>query len=288
MKKLIKKLKIDPYEIAEGLVVELWNLYEQLIFTINKLLGKYHFLKKNAILENRHIGERIFLLGNAPSLNDFDLTKLKNEIVIMVNKSFTHKDYEIIKPQYHIFVDPKLANGIWPIEYIETVLKKNPKVNLILNANWFYLEKFAPYKNKENIFWVKNKMVSLLFNNFNYDLTTYHACGGLGVVSHGFTLAAYTKAKKVYLIGVEANGVVKLMADQDSHFSGKDSDYANHKSLDWARDLKHMSRGIMTLNKVCNQYSKNKTEIINLNKKKSITLDMFPNEDWNNIFKNDV
>ena len=49
-----------------------------------------------------------------------------------------------------------------------------------------------------------------------------------------------------------------------------------------------MSRGIMTLNKVCNQYSKNKTEIINLNKKKSITLDMFPNEDWNNIFKNDV
>ena len=46
MKKLIKKLKIDPYEIAEGLVVELWNLYGQLIFTINKLLGKYHFLKK--------------------------------------------------------------------------------------------------------------------------------------------------------------------------------------------------------------------------------------------------
>ena len=93
MKKFIKKLKINPYEIAEGLVVELWNLYEQLIFTINKLLGKYHFLKKNAILENRHIGERIFLLGNAPSLNDFDLTKLKNEIVIMVNRSFTHKDY---------------------------------------------------------------------------------------------------------------------------------------------------------------------------------------------------
>ena len=94
-----------------------------------------------------------------------------------------------------------------------------------------------------------------------------------------------TKAKKVYLIGVEANGIVKLIADQDSHFSGKDPDYADHKSLDWARDLKHMSRGIMMLNKVYNLYSKNKTEIINLNKKKSIFLDMFPNEDWNNIFK---
>jgi len=288
MKKFIKKLNIDPYEIAEALVIELWNLYEQLIFTINKLLGKYHFLKKNAILKNRHIGERIFLLGNAPSLNDFDLTKLKNEIVIMVNRSFTHKDYEIIKPRYHIFVDPKLANGIWPIEYLETVLKKNPKVNLILNANWFYLEKFEPYKNKENVFWVKNKMISLLFNNFNYDLTTHHSCSGLGVVGHGFPIAAYTKAKKVYLIGVEGDGIIKLMANQDSHFQGKDPDYDNHTSSDWAKDLTMMSRGIKMLNKASNHYSKNRTEIINLNKKKSIILDMFTNEDWNNIFKNDV
>ena len=71
-----------------------------------------------------------------------------------MNRSFTHKDYEIIKPEYHIFVDPKLANGIWPIEYLDTVLRKNPKVNLILNAEWFYLKNFEPYRNKKNVFWV--------------------------------------------------------------------------------------------------------------------------------------
>tara|TARA_B110000285_G_scaffold158441_1_gene176787 strand:- start:1733 stop:2605 length:873 start_codon:yes stop_codon:yes gene_type:complete len=285
MKNFIKKFKYNPYEIADGIVIEIWNLYEELRYIINKLLGKYYFLKKNNILKDKHKNQRIFLLGNAPSLNDFDLTKLKNEIVIMVNRSFTHKDYEIIKPEYHIFVDPKLANGIWPIEYLDTVLRKNPKVNLILNAEWFYLKNFEPYRNKKNVFWVKNKIISLLFNNFNYDLTTNYSCSGLGVVGHGFPIAAYTKANKVYLIGVEGDGVIRLMANQNSHFSGKDPDYGKHTSLDWARDLSIMSRGMRMLNKVGEFYKRNGTEIINLNTKKSVVLDPFSNEDWNNIFK---
>ena len=84
MKNFIKKLKYDPYEIADGIVVEIWNLYDGLRFIINKLLGKYDFLKKNNVLKNKHKNQRIFLLGNAPSLNDFDLTNLlhsKNHLV---------------------------------------------------------------------------------------------------------------------------------------------------------------------------------------------------------------
>ena len=63
----------------------------------------------------------------------------------MVNRSFDHPDYETIQPNYHIIVDSKLASGVWPLDYID-IISKNPNVKLILNANWYHLEKFKVKK----------------------------------------------------------------------------------------------------------------------------------------------
>ena len=79
MKAFFKKLKYTPYEIADAIVVDLINMYEQIDFYFKKILGKYSFLKKNKSLKKIHADKRIFLLGNAPSLNDCDLKKLKDK-----------------------------------------------------------------------------------------------------------------------------------------------------------------------------------------------------------------
>ena len=84
MKAFFKKLKYTPFEIADALVLDLINFYEFISFYGLKIFGKYNFLKRNKILKNNHKDQRIFLLGNSPSLNNFDLKKLSNEIVIMV------------------------------------------------------------------------------------------------------------------------------------------------------------------------------------------------------------
>ena len=131
IKAFIKNLKYTPHEIADAIVVDLYNLYEQIEYIYKKLCGKYFFLKKNKILKDIHKEKRIFVLGNGPSLNDFDLKKLKNEIVIMVNRSFKHPDYAIIKPKYHIFVDSKLATGVWPMSFLDQIYEKNPEVKMI-------------------------------------------------------------------------------------------------------------------------------------------------------------
>lgn len=149
MKAFFKKLNFTPFELAEAIVSEMNNVYEKTLFYINRISGKYDFLKNNVYLKEIYKNKRVFLLGNGPSLNDFDLKKLNNEIVIMVNRSFEHPDYEIIKPKYHIFIDPKLATGDWPIEYLEIIYKKNPDVTLLLNAKWYHLEKFSKYRNKK-------------------------------------------------------------------------------------------------------------------------------------------
>ena len=77
------------------------------------------------------------------------------------------------------------------------IYKKNPNVKIILNSNWYYLEKFKEYRNNENIFWVKSKSVSLLFNNFNNDLTD--TISALGVSGHGLGTAIYAGSKKIYI-----------------------------------------------------------------------------------------
>ena len=281
MKKFIKKLKYNPHEIAEAIMSDLMTFYEIVEFNIDKLLGKYNCLKKNKILKGQKINQRIIILGNSPSLKEYDLKKLKNENVIMVNRSFRHEDYKIIKPEYHVFVDPKLANGVWPLEYLDEIYEKNPNVKLLLNAKLYNLNHFAKYKNNPNVFWIKDRLISLLFDTFETDLTKNFTNVG-NVVGAGLGLAIHLGAKKIYFMGMELNGVIKLLADQDSHFEGKDKDYDNHNSFKWSRDLSSNARGIklwIRMNDLC---VKKQIKLINLSKSK--LMDFMPLENFDELF----
>ncbi len=281
MKAFFKRNKYTPHEIADALVVDLINLYEHLSFICLNIFGKYSYLKKNKNLKNIHQHKRIFIIGNSPSINQFDLKKLKNDIVIMVNRSFNHKDYENIKPNYHIIVDPKLANGKWPIEYLDIILKKNPSVTLLLNSNWYYLEKFKKFKNMQNVYWVKNSSISLLLNNYNNNLSTKFNSSG-GVVGVGLSASIYFGSKEIYFLGVELNGVINLLANKDSHFGGKDPDYENHTSFEWARDLNINSRGIRKMTRFCDLCTKNNIKLTNLTK--TGLMDFIPRDNFDNFF----
>jgi hypothetical protein len=280
MKAFFKKLKYTPYELSDAIVIDLINLFELINFSIKKIFGKFHFLEKNEILKKVNIDKRIFLLGNAPSLNSIDIKKLKNEAVIMVNRSFEHPDYEIVKPKYHIIVDSKLASGEWPLEYIDLILKKNPSVTLLLNAKWFHLEKFSSFRNKKNIFWIMSNSISLLFNNFNNDLTSIFNSGA--VIEQGLSLAIFSGSNKIYIHGVELNGIAYLMTNKESHFSGKDTDYDNCDSWNYARAMNSSSRSIRQWHKLSDNCKKNGIELINLSK--SGLLDFIKRDEFKNLF----
>lgn len=59
-------------------------------------------LKRNTIFKDRHKGERVFILACGPSINQMDLTKLKNEYAIAFSSFFLHKDIRIINPKYYV------------------------------------------------------------------------------------------------------------------------------------------------------------------------------------------
>ena len=46
MKAFFKKLKYNPYEIADAIVIDLCNIYNCIGYQYNRLSGKYNFLKK--------------------------------------------------------------------------------------------------------------------------------------------------------------------------------------------------------------------------------------------------
>ena len=280
MKKLIKILKRDHFLIGEIFINEAVNLFSHFIYLIQNIFGQYKFLKKNIELKNIYKNKRIVIIANGPSINNYDLKKLKNEVLIMVNRSFLHPDYEFIKPNFHIFVDPKLASGQWPLKYIDIIFKKNPNVKLILNANWYNLEKFKKIRENKNVYWVKSKLTSLYFKRLNNNLCSLFST--LGVTGNAVSLASYLGSKKIYILGMELNGVIKMLNNEDSHFNGKDPDYEKHTILDWSRDLGHNARGLRYWYIFSESLKKKDIHLINLSN--TGLFNFVPTEDFNKLF----
>ncbi len=58
-------------------------------------------LKKNAVLRDRHMNERCFILANGPSIKRQDIKLLRDETCIVVSDFDRHPDYRVLKPRYH-------------------------------------------------------------------------------------------------------------------------------------------------------------------------------------------
>lgn len=62
-------------------------------------------LDKNRDLKNLKRGRTCFILGNGPSLNDLDLTRLSQEETFVVNSFWQHPQYQDIKPKNYVLID---------------------------------------------------------------------------------------------------------------------------------------------------------------------------------------
>ena len=110
-----------------------------------------------------------------------------------------------------------------------------------------------------------------------------HLYSTLGVTGHAVNLATYTGSKKIYILGMELNGVIKLLNHQDSHFSGKDPDYINHTIYDWAKDLSRNARGFRYWYAYVQNCKSKDIELINLSNKG--LFNFVPKADFNKLFR---
>jgi hypothetical protein len=115
MKKMMRKtlnLIRDPYMAPANVAQP--SLWSQIIWTKrykNAAKGIAETQNEERLLsyKDKHVKDRCFIIGNGPSLNDIDITLLKNEFTFGVNAIYTNYDRMWFYPTYYVVEDVFVA-----------------------------------------------------------------------------------------------------------------------------------------------------------------------------------
>ena len=224
--------------------------------------------KQRAILKlnDKNLGEGgdVFIVLNGPSISNQDLCKLEGKCTIFVNRGYQHSCYERIKPKYHVFVDSKMLNGIWSIDWFYKIKSLSPDTTFILPVSWYHKKEFKElYLSGVKIHW----------------MTTKYRLSSLGVAGNCIEFAMQQNFKKIFITGFEATGIAHELCNSRSHFYGINSENNRKNTLDYAQDLYMHSTHLRSLNRLADYASKKDIKIVNLTQ--GGILDMFQREDFN-------
>lgn len=240
---------------------------------------RYFGTEKNRELKGKHAGGRCFVVGNGPSIKTQNLKLLKDEITFFVNRAFLHPDYEYIQPTYHIFVDPKLQTGEWPVDFLDRVVEKNPNVTFLLSAKFYNDPKFQISKEKYNIYWIDMSLISTRFFKGEVDLSTIGIGGA--VVEAGILSAIYMGVKKVYFMGVDGNGLCYNLIGKESHYYGSNPEDLTKDVLTISKDLYFMSMSLRKWVYLANYCTRKNVELVNMTD--GGIIDVCPREDFEKL-----
>ena len=259
----------------------------QLQFYFGHSAGERNLLRQSAVLKDRHIGQRCFVLGAGSSVSSQDLQKLKGEFVISVSNTFVHPDIAMIRPKYH--VTPSIIGGHGSLYESEKFVK------------WLR-EMEAATHDSEMIFYIGDKPLieaNGLFRGRPIHWVRYASYSGYmdgpidlarlppvwSVSETAITLAVYMGFKNIYLLGIDHDW-----------FNGPLIYFYNHKTqhvlkpdqekLGWA-DAEFQMRRHADIFKRYKYLFGIKHNIFNANSNPKHYLDIFPKVDFDSLFKAD-
>lgn len=162
-------------------------------------------LATNRSQQERHAGERCFVLGNGPSAKFVDLLALRGKIVISVSNGYLHKDYAAIAPRYHCL--PQVASSV--MTEADLVAWFNEMHKHLGDAELFLNESEAPVVRRHGLF-AGRKIHYLAFRE-NFDEMTDRGIidisapvpGVQSVPVMAIMVAMYMGFKDVVLLGVD-------------------------------------------------------------------------------------
>ena len=163
-----------------------------------------------------HKGKRCFILGNGPSLRDVNLGKLKDEYVFSVNCFARVQNFELAKPNYHLWMDysffelrddqkynhEELINdyykmaGTGAICFVPDVaysfIKEN-KIDKILDVHYLLSGE-------------SNAVIPEIKYKLDDFITGYST-----VVQYAITVAIYMGFTEIYLLGCDSTSIISLL-----------------------------------------------------------------------------
>lgn len=223
--------------------------------------------KKMKSLPKEGEGRDIFIILNGPSLKTQDLSVLKGKDLMFVNRGFLHPLYKELQPKYHVFVDPKMLLGIWPLEWIDQIFEMCPNIRIIMPSKWHSHPHFASYKDDPRIFW-QYWQIPFYVNGVSTNCFSY-------AISQGFN--------NIFFTGFDGNSCAfDMIKSSESHFYGCDPELSNMTSLEHMNALYSTFLQLVDLVDFSKYCVKRDIKIYNLTN--GGILDMFVRRDFNDPY----
>jgi len=174
---------------------------------------------------NKYAGRRAFIIGNGPSLNKTDLTKLKGEITFGVNSIFYNFDQMGFKPTFYVVEDRLVA------EDRAEEIKALTGTTKIFGTELQYCLGGSLETIWANVIYDFSNYPG--FPNFSKDADQCLWVGG--TVSYlCMQLAYYMGFSEVYLVGFDHDYIVPKDVEIQGTVITSTSDDPNHFHPDWS------------------------------------------------------
>ena len=162
-------------------------------------------LKKINYLKNRFLGERIFIIGNGPSLNQLNLSLFKDEYTFAVNRFYLMYDKINWRPTFYTANDTRV------------VPDNQKEINFLNGSIFFFDEKFKDILRDDNdVCWYKHnssqdsKIDKIFSNNILNGIR-----GAGSVIGSAIQLSVHMGFKELILIGCDLNYIVNDTVKQE-------------------------------------------------------------------------
>lgn len=179
-------------------------------------------------LYNKFKGERCFIIGNGPSLNNHDLSKLEGEHVFAVN-SFYYKtqetgfrptffvveDDKVMEENFEHFIDYDCPYKFFPTEYQKYIPESE--------STYFFKMNHGYYQDGNPYFGVPRFSTNALDEVFCGQTVTYI----------NLQLAHYLGFTQVFLIGMDFHYIIPKEHQRDGHLILSTTDDPNHFHKDY-------------------------------------------------------
>lgn len=187
-----------------------------------------------ASLANRHRGERCVIIGNGPSLNDLDLSLLRDEITIGVNSIFLAdaidyplsyyvvEDSLVMKDNLNAIKEYRAGHKFFPSIYRELYDDAPVKEGSLGDVNFF---------NMNGGFYLRQSP-NFCVPRFSTDASERLYCGQ-SVTIVNLQLAYYMGFSEVYVIGMDFSYTIPETSEIDGNHILSTGDDPNHFHKDY-------------------------------------------------------
>lgn len=233
-------------------------------------------------LKNQYSGKRCFLIGNGPSLQAEDLTRLheNGEITFAFNRIYTIFDSTPWRPTFYISQDEKMLGGCQkivdklalPVKFIPIQLHWYHDIR-IHKAAWFYLK--APAMEGDKPLDFSDDISSVIFNSGTCMYTAAQ-------------IAAYMGFTEIYFIGVDHHFHISQNNNGEIIVDDSAKDYFSDKYNEDKANLYIPNTEKSTLTYVALKEQCDKRSINVFNATRGGKLEIFPRVDFDTLFEDDT